>query len=153
MEEKNNSIMKKSLILSFFLVLSVLTFSFSKDQVTILQMVNKERISRGLKPVRLSKKLNNLAKVKSDDMYRNNYFSHNSPKYGSPFDLMKRNNVEYMTAAENIAKGQDTPEYVMRSWMDSRGHRKNILNPRFEEMGVSRDEFGNNIWTQMFIGS
>lgn len=65
----------------------------------------------------------------------------------------ERTNVQYMTAGENIAKGQNTPEFVMKSWMDSPGHRKNILNPKFKEMGVSRDEFCNNIWTQMFIGS
>lgn len=116
-------------------------------------MVNKERLDRGLKPMKLNKKLNKLTQIKSEDMYINKYFSHNSPGYGSPFDLMKKYNVKYMMAAENIAKGQDTPEYVMESWMDSKGHRKNILNPRFEEMGISRDEYGGNIWTQMFIGN
>ena len=65
--------------------------------------------------------------------------------------IRDRHKVDYMTAGENIAKGQNTPEYVMKAWMNSPGHRKNILNPRFEEMGVSRDEYGNNIWTQMFI--
>lgn len=143
--------MKKTVFLIFFLF-SILVFPMSKDQISILKMVNKERVSRGLKPMVLNAKLNKLAKLKSNDMYKNKYFSHNSPKYGSPFDLMKKYNVKYMTAGENIAKGQDTSQYVMKMWMESKGHRKNILNPRFKEMGVSKDEFGENIWTQMFIG-
>ena len=144
--------MKKILGVMVFL-LTTLTFTMNEDQKVILNLVNKERVSRGLKPMKLNSKLNKLAKIKSDDMHRNSYFSHKSPVYGSPFDLMKRHNVDYMTAGENIAKGQNTPEFVMKSWMNSSGHRKNILNPRFQEMGVSRDEYGNNIWTQMFIGS
>lgn len=144
--------MKKILGVMVFL-LTTLTFTMNEDQKVILNLVNKERVSRGLKPMKLNTKLNKLAKIKSDDMHRNSYFSHKSPVYGSPFDLMKKYNVDYMTAGENIAKGQDTPEFVMKSWMNSSGHRKNILNPRFKEMGVSRDEYGNNIWTQMFIGS
>lgn len=144
--------MKKILGVMVFL-LTTLTFTMNEDQKVILNLVNKERVSRGLKPMKLNTKLNKLAKIKSDDMHRNSYFSHKSPVYGSPFDLMKKYNVDYMTAGENIAKGQDTPEFVMKSWMNSSGHRKNILNPRFKEMEVSRDEYGNNIWTQMFIGS
>lgn len=143
----------KKLATILFLITTITMFGFSKDQEVILKLVNKERKHKGLNPVKLSKKLNNLAKLKSEDMSNHNYFSHNSPKYGSPFNLMKKYNVKYMTAAENIAKGQDTPEYVVRCWMESKGHRKNILNPRFQEMGVSRDPHGNNIWTQMFIGS
>ncbi|MDX8336926.1 MULTISPECIES: CAP domain-containing protein [Cetobacterium] len=144
--------MKKILGIMVFL-LTTFTFAINEDQKVILDLVNRERIIRGLKPMKLNSKLNKLAKIKSDDMHKNNYFSHNSPIYGSPFDLMKRHNVNYMTAGENIAKGQNTPEFVMKSWMNSSGHRKNILNPRFKEMGVSRDKYGNNIWTQMFIGS
>lgn len=143
--------MKKFVSLVFFIV-SIVSFSFSKDQIQILKLVNKERVTRGLTPLKLNKVLNQLANIKSNDMYKNNYFSHNSPVYGSPFDLMKQYNVKYMTAAENIAKGQDTPDYVMKMWMESKGHKKNILNPRFKEMGISRDNFNNNIWTQMFIG-
>ncbi|MBC2850929.1 hypothetical protein H5J22_05690 [Cetobacterium sp. 8H] len=143
----------KKLIIILLLIVSTVIFGFSKDQETILKLVNKERQHKGLAPIKLSKKLNALAKIKSDDMSNNHYFSHNSPKYGSPFKLMKKHNIKYMTAAENIAKGQNTPEYVVKCWIKSKGHRKNILNPRFQEMGISRDQYGNNIWTQMFIGS
>ncbi|MGL5202942.1 CAP domain-containing protein [Cetobacterium sp.] len=135
------------------LLLTTSLFGMNSDYEVILNLVNIERENRGIEPLKLNPTLNALAKIKSDDMHHNQYFSHNSPTYGSPFDLMEKHNVQYMTAGENIAKGQNTPEFVMKSWMDSPGHRKNILNPKFKEMGVSRDEFGNNIWTQMFIGS
>ncbi|MGL4935716.1 MAG: CAP domain-containing protein [Cetobacterium sp.] len=135
------------------LLLTTSLFGMNSDYEVILNLVNIERENRGIEPLKLNPTLNALAKIKSDDMHHNQYFSHNSPIYGSPFDLMEKHNVQYMTAGENIAKGQNTPEFVMKSWMDSPGHRKNILNPKFKEMGVSRDEFGNNIWTQMFIGS
>lgn len=144
--------MKKLLGIMVFL-LGALVFGANEDQKVILKLVNRERVSRGLSPMKLNSKLNKLAKIKSDDMYKNRYFSHNSPVYGTPFDLMKKHKIGYMTAGENIAKGQNTPEHVMKSWMNSPGHRRNILNPRFKEMGVSRDKYGNNIWTQMFIGS
>lgn len=144
--------MKKLLGIMVFL-LGALIFGANEDQKVILKLVNRERVSRGLSPMKLNSKLNKLAKIKSDDMYKNRYFSHNSPVYGTPFDLMKKHKIGYMTAGENIAKGQNTPEHVMKSWMNSPGHRRNILNPRFKEMGVSRDKYGNNIWTQMFIGS
>lgn len=144
--------MKKLLGIMVFL-LGTLVFGANEDQKVILKLVNRERVSRGLSPMKLNSKLNKLAKIKSDDMYKNRYFSHNSPIYGTPFDLMKKHKIGYMTAGENIAKGQNTPEHVMKSWMNSPGHRRNILNPRFKEMGVSRDKYGNNIWTQMFIGS
>lgn len=144
--------MKKVLGIIIFL-LGTLVFGANEDQRTILNLVNKERVKRGLVPMKLNSKLNKLAKIKSDDMHKNRYFSHNSPIHGTPFDLLKKYKIDYMTAGENIAKGQDTPEHAMKSWMDSSGHRKNILNPKFQEMGVSRDEYGGNIWTQMFIGN
>ncbi|WP_047381819.1 MULTISPECIES: CAP domain-containing protein [unclassified Cetobacterium] len=143
----------KKILGILLLLLTTSLFGFDNDHEAILALVNIERENRGIEPLKLNPTLNTLAKIKSDDMYHNQYFSHNSPIYGSPFDLMKKYNVNYMTAGENIAKGQNTPEFVMKSWMESAGHRKNILNPKFKEMGVSRDEFGNNIWTQMFIGS
>ncbi|SPT92496.1 YkwD protein [Bacillus subtilis] len=80
-----------------------------------------------------------------------NYFDHQSPTYGSPFDMMKSFGISYKTAGENIAKGQKTPEEVVKAWMNSEGHRKNILNPNFTHIGVGYVESGS-IWTQQFIG-
>ncbi len=61
---------------------------------------------------------------KSQDMIDNNYFSHNSPTYGSPFDMLKKFGISYKTAGENIAMGQKTPKEVVNAWMNSEGHRK-----------------------------
>ncbi|MOA18351.1 Cysteine-rich secretory protein family protein [compost metagenome] len=82
-------------------------------------------------------------------MRTNNYFSHTSPTYGSPFDMMKSFGITYNAAGENIAMGQKTPEEVMKAWMNSPGHKANILNANFNYIGVGYD---NNYWVQEFIG-
>jgi uncharacterized protein YkwD len=79
------------------------------------------------------------------------YFSHQSPDYGSPFEMMKQYGISYRTAGENIAKGQTTPSEVMQSWMNSSGHRQNILKSDFTHIGIGYCEQGNH-WVQMFIG-
>ncbi|MNH43142.1 Cysteine-rich secretory protein family protein [compost metagenome] len=79
----------------------------------------------------------------------NNYFSHTSPTYGSPFDMMRSFGVKYSYAGENIASGQRTPQEVMTAWMNSAGHRANILNGNFTKIGVG---YVNGEWVQMFIG-
>lgn len=83
-------------------------------------------------------------------MQKNNYFDHNSPTYGSPFDMMKKFGISYKSAGENIAQGQRTPEEVVQAWMNSAGHRANILNNGFTHIGVGYVENGN-YWTQQFI--
>ena len=81
------------------------------------------------------------------------YFSHTSPTYGSPFDMMKNFGISYSYAGENIAKGQRSPQQVMNGWMNSSGHRANILSANFTEIGVGYtvDQNGTTYWTQMFI--
>ncbi|MGL6113898.1 MAG: CAP domain-containing protein [Cetobacterium sp.] len=142
----------KILILIVFMFINLLTFTQTSYEKTILTLVNKERIKHGISPLKLNKKLNKIALNKSNDMAKYNYFSHTSPNLGSPFDQMKKNKIHYIIAGENIAKGQNTPEYVFKMWMESKGHRKNILNPRFDEMGIGKDTFNKNIWTQVFVG-
>ena len=126
---------------------------FSKEQVEVLNLVNKERKANGLKPLTLNKELSNVANIKSRDMIEKGYFDHTSPTYGSPFDMMKKFNISYNTAGENIAMGQKTPSEVMNSWMNSSGHRANILNSTYTELGVGiqKDSNGTIYWTQMFI--
>ncbi len=85
-------------------------------------------------------------------MENNNYFSHTSPTYGSPFDMMKSFGITYNTAGENIAKGQKTAEDVVNGWMNSEGHRKNILNSAFTQMGLGYTKGDTTYWAQMFIG-
>ena len=127
---------------------------FSKEQVEVLNLVNKERKANSLKPLTLNKELSNVANIKSRDMIEKGYFDHTSPTYGSPFDMMKKFNISYNTAGENIAMGQKTPSEVMNSWMNSSGHRANILNSTYTELGVGiqKDSNGTIYWTQMFIG-
>lgn len=95
--------------------------------------------------------LSRVARYKSQDMYDNRYFSHNSPIYGTPFQMMKNFGISYRSAAENIAKGQRTPQEVVNAWMNSSGHRANILNASYTQIGVGYVATGN-YWTQMFIG-
>jgi uncharacterized YkwD family protein len=130
------------------------TGEFSAYQQEVLNIVNKERTSRGLSALKLSTEVSKVATIKSQDMIDKGYFDHNSPTYGSPFDMMKKFGITYRSAGENIAMGQRTPQEVMTAWMNSEGHRKNILNSSFTEIGIgiAKDKNGRMYWTQMFIG-
>jgi uncharacterized YkwD family protein/spore coat assembly protein SafA len=117
----------------------------------VLSIVNQERSKAGLKPLSMDWELQRVARTKSQDMASKHYFSHQSPTYGSPFDMMKQFGISYRTAGENIAQGQQTPQEVMNSWMNSSGHRANILKSDFTHIGVGYEANGN-YWTQQFIG-
>ncbi|MFC3041244.1 CAP domain-containing protein [Virgibacillus xinjiangensis] len=117
----------------------------------VVELTNQERAKQGLSPLKIDTELSKVAREKSRDMATSNYFAHNSPNYGSPFDMMKSFGIEYRTAGENIAKGQRTPEEVVNGWMNSEGHRANILNADYTHIGVGYVEDGNH-WTQQFIG-
>ncbi|MGP4077428.1 CAP domain-containing protein [Halobacillus sp. K22] len=117
----------------------------------VVELTNQERAKQGLEPLELDTELSAVAGDKSLDMQKNDYFSHTSPTYGSPFDMLKEYGIDYRTAGENIAMGHTSPEQVVQGWMNSEGHRKNIMNPNFTHIGVGYVEDGN-YWTQMFIG-
>ncbi|MFC4386213.1 CAP domain-containing protein [Gracilibacillus marinus] len=119
-------------------------------ELEVIELTNAEREKAGLSPLELDEALSKVAREKSKDMAENNYFSHQSPTYGSPFDMMKQYGISYRTAGENIAKGQQSPEEVVQAWMNSEGHRKNILNPDFTHIGIGYVGNGN-VWTQQFI--
>ncbi|RWZ58794.1 hypothetical protein EQV77_07485 [Halobacillus fulvus] len=123
---------------------------FEEEVVTL---VNEERTAEGLDPLEMHQRLSELAEVKSQDMADENYFSHTSPTYGSPFDMMDQFDFEYRAAGENIAAGQRTPEEVVEGWMNSEGHRENILNDTFTHIGVGYVEGGSyrTYWTQLFM--
>ena len=130
------------------------TESVSAYEKEVVTLTNKERTKRGLKPLTLDTELSKMARDKSKDMVANHYFDHQSPTYGSPFDMMKRYGISYSYAGENIAAGQKTPEDVVEAWMNSEGHRENILNPNFTKIGVGYVQGGSygSYWTQEFIG-
>lgn len=117
----------------------------------VVELTNQERAKNGLKPLALDTELSKVAREKSRDMQSKGYFSHTSPTYGSPFDMMKKFGISYRSAGENIAMGQRTPEEVVKAWMNSSGHRANILNSSYTHIGVGHVATGN-YWTQMFIG-
>lgn len=124
--------------------------SVSAIEQEVLNLTNIERQKAGLAPLAIDDKLMNSAREKTKDMSKNNYFSHTSPTYGSPFDQMKAFGVTYRSAAENIASGQRSAEEVVRAWMNSPGHRQNILTANFTHIGIGYDASGN-YWTQQFI--
>lgn len=115
-----------------------------------IRLVNVERQKRGLAPLKENWELSRVARHKSIDMRAKNYFSHTSPTYGSPFDMIRAYGISYRSAGENIAKGQRTAQEVMNAWMNSEGHRRNILNAGFTQIGVGYEPNGH-YWTQMFI--
>lgn len=117
----------------------------------VIDLTNAQRSKNGLPALKADSQLSGVAQKKSADMAQNNYFSHTSPTYGSPFDMMRDFGVTYKSAGENIAQGQRTPQEVVNAWMNSEGHRKNILSSNFTHIGVGYEKSGNH-WTQMFIG-
>ncbi|WP_226581821.1 CAP domain-containing protein [Halobacillus litoralis] len=119
-------------------------------QKKVIELTNKAREKNGLKPLKNSADVEEVAQVKSEDMAKNDYFSHTSPNYGSPFDMLKEFGVDYTTAAENIAAGQQSPQSVVDGWLNSSGHRKNIMNKNVTHIGVGYSSDGN-YWVQMFI--
>ncbi len=123
------------------------TSAFAQQVVTL---VNQERAKAGLKPLASDSALSAMALDKAKDMYMNHYFDHTSPTYGSPFKMMKSYGIRYTYAGENIAKGQQTPQEVMKAWMNSTGHRKNILSPNYTKIGVA---YYNGVWVQEFIAN
>ncbi|MBJ6362317.1 CAP domain-containing protein [Paenibacillus sp. GCM10012307] len=120
-----------------------------KFEAEVVRLVNVERSKAGLKALVSDSALAKVAQDKAKDMYDNKYFSHTSPTYGSPFDMMTRYGIKYSYAGENIASGQKSPAQVMNDWMNSQGHRANILNANYTKIGVG---YYNGQWVQEFTG-
>lgn len=116
-----------------------------------MQLVNEIRAQNGLGTLKLNSDLSDVARTKSQDMHDNGYFAHESPTYGSPFEMMKSFGISYNAAGENIAMGYTSPQAVVDAWMNSPGHRANILGASFTQIGVGYVKDGH-YWTQMFIG-
>ena len=117
----------------------------------VVRLVNAQRAQNGLKPLAENWELSRVARYKSADMASRRYFSHESPTYGSPYQMMRSFGISFRSAGENIAYGQRTPAAVVNAWMNSSGHRANILSSSYTQIGVGYHEAGN-YWTQMFIG-
>jgi uncharacterized YkwD family protein len=126
------------------------TGNISQYAQQVVDLTNEQRSRNGLPALQIDTQLSQVAQRKSMDMQQNGYFSHTSPTYGSPFDMMRDFGVSYRTAGENIAQGQRTPQEVVQAWMNSEGHRRNILNSSFTHIGIGYEANGHH-WTQMFI--
>ena len=124
------------------------TGTMSALEQAACDLVNQQRIANGLQPLTIDANLSAKARIKSQDMKTNRYFSHNSPTYGTPFQMMKTLGISYRSAGENIAMGYPTAEAVVNAWMASSGHRANILSENYTTMGIG---YINGYWTQWFI--
>lgn len=125
----------------------------TSDELEVFNLINAKRTANGLSPLNIDNELQNVARVKAKDMVDNNYFSHNSPTYGTPFNMMKNFGISYKTAGENIA-GNSSNQGAVEAWMNSEGHRANILNGSYNYTGVAvvkSTKYGK-IYVQMFIG-
>lgn len=118
----------------------------------VVELVNVERQKAGLPALTLDSKISNVARAKSKDMATNNYFAHQSPTYGSAGDMLNQFGIKWSAWGENIAYGQNTPEIVVNAWMNSPGHKANILSSNFGKIGVGYvvDSNGRPYWTQIF---
>ena len=115
----------------------------------VLKLVNKYRASNGLSPVSLDNAISSAADIRAKEIVRS--FSHTRPDGRSCFSVLSDSGISYNGAGENIAYGQDTPEEVMTAWMNSDGHRANILNGSFTKLGVGIYSSGGTIyWVQLF---
>ncbi len=126
---------------------------FSDWALEVLDLVNAERTKEGLDPLELDADLCAVAQMHSDDMAARNFFDHVNPDGKSPFDRMKDYGITYMAAGENIAAGYESPGSVVKGWMNSPGHRANILSPSYTKMGIAW-AYSDDMyiyWTQNFI--
>ncbi len=129
------------------------TSGLTTDELEVFNLINKQRTKNGLSALKIDSEVQNVARIKAQDMVNNNYFSHTSPTYGSPFDMLNSFKVSYKTAGENIA-GNSSNSAAVTAWMNSSGHKANILNSSFNYTGigvVKGSKYGK-IYVQMFIG-
>ena len=133
------------------LTIPTLDASVRAYEQEVIRLVNAERAKYELSALTEDWELSRVARYKSQDMHDRGYFDHTSPTYGTPFQMMRAFGLTYRSAGENIAMGYRTPQAVVTGWMNSPGHRANILNSSYKKIGVGYVASGN-YWTQMFIG-
>lgn len=133
--------------------LTIPTVTTSSLENEVIRLVNVQRSKNGLQLLKTNWQLSRVARYKSADMANKGYFSHNSPTYGTPFQMMENFGLRFSSAGENIAYGQRTPAEVMNDWMNSPGHRNNILSRSYTEIGVGMAKNRNGVcyWTQQFM--
>lgn len=131
---------------------STQTSTMNSDEKEVFNLINKQRTNNGLRALKVDNEVQRLARIKAQDMVNNNYFSHESPTYGSPFDMLKSFKISYKSAGENIA-GNSSNAGAVNAWMNSSGHKANILNSSFNYTGigvVSSPKYGK-VYVQVFV--
>lgn len=125
----------------------------TQDENELLSLINDERKKNNLSALKIDKDLQNVARLKANDLVENNYFSHISPIYGTPFEMLKQNKISYKTASENIA-GNSSISAAFKSWMNSESHKNNILSNEYNYTGLAIENsiaYGKII-VEFFIG-
>lgn len=119
---------------------------------SVLKIVNKERLKAGKTPISMFKSIQDAASIRAKELI--DRFDHTRPNDTSCFSALDEKKINYMSAGENIAAGQKNAKEVMNSWMNSEGHKANILNESFQHIGIGYVKGGNykHNWVQMFIG-
>jgi len=120
-------------------------------ELEVIRLINAIRAEHGLSALTENTALSDGARLKSQDMAKHGYFDHDSPTYGSPFDMMRGLGFSYRAAGENIARGYASAKATVDAWMASAGHRENILSTRYSEIGVGYVADGKHC-TQWFMG-
>lgn len=110
--------------------------AITTDEELVLSLINTEREKNNLSKLEIDSELQNLARLKAEDLVKNNYFSHISPTYGTPFEMLKKYNIKYKIASENIA-GNSSLENAVSSWMNSESHKENILSNLYNFTGIA----------------
>ena len=133
---------------------SVSDSSLTRDESEAFELINNFRVQNGLSPLVINEELQNVARIKAQEMVDGEYFSHTSPTYGSPFDMMQTFNIQYKTAGENIA-GNSTNSAAVEAWITSENHKANILNNSYNYTGIAvvNSPIYGKIYVQMFIGA
>ncbi|MGH7467317.1 MAG: CAP domain-containing protein [Longimicrobiales bacterium] len=117
---------------------------------SFVELMNEHRQERGCAPLTWDNRIAGVASAHSEDMARNNYFSHTNLQGQSPFDRLRADGVQFRAAGENIAYGQTTGRQVLQSWLNSAGHRSNIENCQYTRHGVGLNQ---TRWTHVFVGT
>lgn len=127
--------------------------TLSVEEEEFFNKINNLRIKNNLPTLQIDDTVQNVARLKAQDLAENNYFSHTSDKYGTPFEMLSTSGVNYKTASENIA-GNNSIDGAINSWMNSDSHKNNILSTDFNYTGVAvvhSNTYGK-ILVQFFIG-
>lgn len=128
------------------------TVSLTEEENKTLELINEYRQENGLEELKPFFELEQVSKLKAEDIVENNYFSHTSPTLGTPFEMLKNNGIDYIIAGENLA-GNQTPQKAVEAWINSPAHRDNILEEKFKYTGISVIEspIYGKVFVQLFM--